>query len=286
MQTKPKPQLLLFNTESRELERIIPQDHQSIRIYTCGPTIYDFAHIGNFRTYVFEDLLRRALQFFGYSVIQAMNITDIDDKTIRKAIEKKCPLKECTDPFRIAFFEDLETLHIERVEYYPAATDYIPDMIHLIENLIAKGSAYRSQNGSIYFKIKSFSSYGRLSHLHLDELKANASGDNEADEYDKENIARWIDFLGKPLWPWPAGLAYRVFGHGDEIARGDHRYPLRRRRQYVSAPRKRDCAIGEFFGTSLCAPLGPCRASRCGSQKNVEEFAQLLHLARPVKTRL
>ena len=97
MQTKPKNQLHLFNTETRQIEGIAPFDHQYIRLYTCGPTIYHFAHIGNFRTYVFEDLLRRTLRFLGYSVIQAMNITDIDDKTIRGAIEKKCSLKEYTD---------------------------------------------------------------------------------------------------------------------------------------------------------------------------------------------
>jgi len=192
MQPKPKTQLLLFNTETRQIETIAPSDQNCFRLYTCGPTIYDFAHIGNFRTYVFEDLLRRALRFFGYRVIQTMNITDVDDKTIRGAIQKKCSLNEFTEPFRKAFFEDLGTLHIERVEHCPAATDYIPEMIHLIEALIAKGCAYKSQNGSIYFKIKSFPSYGRLSHLHLDELLVNASGENEADEYDKENIADFV----------------------------------------------------------------------------------------------
>jgi cysteinyl-tRNA synthetase len=192
MQPKPKTPLLLFNTETRQIETIAPFDQNCFRLYTCGPTIYDFAHIGNFRTYVFEDLLRRTLRFFGYRVIQTMNITDVDDKTIRGAIQKKCSLNEYTEPFRKAFFEDLGTLHIERAEHCPAATDYIPEMIHLIETLIAKGCAYKSQNGSIYFKIKSFPSYGRLSHLHLDELLVNASGENESDEYDKENIADFV----------------------------------------------------------------------------------------------
>ena len=117
-------------------------------------------------------------------------------------------------PFCKAFFEDLETLHIERAEHYPAATEYIPEMIHLIETLIAKGFAYKSQNGSIYFKIKSFPSYGRLSHLHLDELMANASGENEADEYDKENIADFVLWKaydpsrdGSIFWESPFGRA-------------------------------------------------------------------------------
>ncbi|MBM3183965.1 MAG: cysteine--tRNA ligase, partial [Chlamydiae bacterium] len=182
-------QLSLYNTETRQKGVL---HGKTLRMYTCGPTIYDFAHIGNFRTYVFEDLLRRSLKFFGFEVIQAMNLTDVDDKTIRGAIAKKISLKEFTEPFRIAFFEDLKTLSIEPVEHYPAATEYIGEMIHLIECLLQKGYAYRSQNGSIYYKIRSFPSYGRLSHLHLDELKENASGDNEADEYDKEHIADFV----------------------------------------------------------------------------------------------
>lgn len=212
MKPKLKKQLSLFNTESRELETILPVHSDHLSMYTCGPTIYDFAHIGNFRTYVFEDLLRRTLQFFGYSVVQTMNITDVDDKTLRGAIAKNISLKEYTDPYRKAFFEDLETLHIQKAEHYPAATEYISEMIHLIQGLLEKGCAYRSQNGSIYFKINSFPSYGRLSHLNLNELKVNASGDNEADEYDKENIADFVLWKaydptrdGKIFWESPFG---------------------------------------------------------------------------------
>lgn len=183
--------LKLYNTETREKEAIEPRN-QRLKMYTCGPTIYNFAHIGNFRTYVFEDLLRRTIQFFGFGIEQAMNITDIDDKTIRGAIDKKIPLKEFTEPFRKAFFDDLHTLHIQKVEHYPAATDYIPEMIQMIEKLIQKGFAYKSPNGSIYFSIRKFPSYGKLSHLNLDDLKINASGDNEADEYDKDNVADFV----------------------------------------------------------------------------------------------
>ena len=204
--------LQLYNTESRQKEQIVPADGKKIRLYTCGPTIYDFAHIGNFRTYVVEDLLRRAIQFFGLKVEQAMNITDIDDKTIRGAIAKNIPLKEYTEPFRIAFFEDLKALNIQPVEHYPAATDYIPDMIRIIQRLIEQGHAYRSPNGSIYFSIRQFPSYGRLSHLHLDELKVNASGDNQADEYDKEQISDFVLWKvydpardGKLFWESPFG---------------------------------------------------------------------------------
>jgi len=202
----------LYNTESRTKEEIIPADGKKIRMYTCGPTIYDFAHIGNFRTYIFEDLLRRTLQFFGWPVEQAMNLTDIDDKTIKGAIAKNIPLKSYTEPYRIAFFEDLKALNIQKAEHYPAATDYIPDMIHIIETLMQKGFAYRSPSGSIYFSIRHFPKYGRLSHFTMEELKPDASGDNEADEYGKENLSDFVLWKaydperdGKIFWDSPFG---------------------------------------------------------------------------------
>lgn len=185
-------QLKLYNTESREKEIIYSLENQKLRMYTCGPTIYNFAHIGNFRTYIFEDLLRRTLRFFGFSVEQAMNLTDIDDKTIRGAIAAGLSLHAFTEPFKIAFFEDLKKLHIETVEHYPAATDYIDQMIEMIEKLIDKGLAYKSPNGSIYFSIHHFPAYGRLSHFSLGDLEVNASGDNQADEYEKEDMADFV----------------------------------------------------------------------------------------------
>ncbi len=204
--------LFLYDTETREKKRVSPHDGHTIRMYTCGPTIYDFAHIGNFRTYVVEDILRRTLQFFGFSVQQAMNLTDIDDKTIRGAIAKNIALKDYVEPYRKAFFEDLEKLSIQPVEFYPAATDYIPDMIAIIEKLIEKGCAYRGDQGSVYFSIRAFPSYGRLSHLLSSELKLNASGSNEADEYDKDNASDFVLWKqydpardGKIFWESPFG---------------------------------------------------------------------------------
>ncbi len=186
-----KHRLKFYNTESREKEELAPLDGRAIRMYTCGPTVYNFAHIGNFRTYVFEDLLRRTIKFFGFSIHQAMNLTDIDDKTIKGSLEKKISLDVFTRPYKDAFFEDLSTLGIERVEHYPEATHYISEMIAIISTLIEKGTAYKGQDGSIYFSIAKFPSYGRLSHLHLDELQPGAGGVC-TDEYEKENVSDFV----------------------------------------------------------------------------------------------
>ena len=200
----------LYNSETRT-KQDVPAG-KTVRLYTCGPTIYDFAHIGNFRTYVFEDVLRRTLQWFGFGVKQVMNITDIDDKTIRGAVAKNISLKQYTEPYRIAFFEDLDALSIQRAEHYPAATEYVPEMIRIIEKLMQNGTAYKSPNGSTYFSIRKFPKYGRLSHLKLDELQVNASGDNQADEYDKDNLSDFVLWKaydpardGTTFWESPFG---------------------------------------------------------------------------------
>lgn len=181
-----------FNTASRQKEVFQSIDPSTVRMYTCGPTVYNHAHIGNFRTYIFEDLLRRTLQFFGYQVIQVMNLTDVDDKTIKGAIAKGTSLDEYTKPFIEGFFADLKALHILPANHYPAATQYIPQMIQMIEILLEKGIAYKGQDGSVYYAIKKFPRYGCLSHLHLDELKEGASERVAADEYDKDHVADFV----------------------------------------------------------------------------------------------
>lgn len=203
--------LKLYNTETRNIEEL-SRKGSKIKMYTCGPTIYNFAHIGNFRTYVFEDLLRRTIQFFGFEIEQAMNLTDIDDKTIQGAIRDKIPLKQFTNPFKKAFFEDLEVLNIQKVEHYPEATGYIPEMIQMIQTLLAKKFAYKSPSGSVYFSIEKFPGYGKLSHFNLSELKVDASGDNEADEYGKDRIADFVLWKaydperdGEIFWESPFG---------------------------------------------------------------------------------
>lgn len=208
----PEVKLTLYNTESRKKETLVPMRDNHVRMYTCGPTVYHYAHIGNFRTYVFEDLLRRTIKFFGMQITQVMNLTDVDDKTIKGAIAKKITLDEFTQPFKDAFFEDLKTLNIEPAEHYPAATLYIEEMIEMIRQLLAKGVAYQGSDGSIYYSIRKFPRYGCLSHLHLDELQAGASERVASDEYEKDNIADFVLWKaydperdGKIYWESPFG---------------------------------------------------------------------------------
>ena len=201
----------VYNTLTRRLEELAPLEDGHVRLYTCGPTVYDYAHIGNYRAYVFEDLLRRALQFSGFRVTQVMNLTDVDDKTIRGARAAGVSLDAFTRPFKDAFFEDLKMLNIQPAEQYPAATDHVPEMIALIERLFEKGVAYQSDDGSVYFSIARFPGYGRLARLDLSGMQAGARV--AQDEYEKENAAdfalwkAWHEDDGDVAWdsPWGRG---------------------------------------------------------------------------------
>ena len=201
----------VFNTLTQHLEEFTPLDGNRVRMYTCGPTVYNFAHIGNFRAYLFEDILRRALKHFGFQVVQVMNLTDVDDKTIRGARVAGLSLNAFTRPYKDAFFQDLRTLNVEAAEHYPAATEHIPEMISIIGKLLDKGHAYRSDDGSIYFRVSSFPAYGRLAHLDLSGLRPGARVAH--DEYDKENLAdfalwkAWDEEDGDVAWdsPWGRG---------------------------------------------------------------------------------
>ena len=193
--------LRFYNTMSRKLERFSPIESGHVRMYTCGPTVYDFAHIGNLRSFLFEDILRRTLKFFGYDVTQVMNLTDIDDKTIREATAAGLGIREYTDQFIEAFFDDLDTLHVERAEHYPRATDFIPQMVKLVQRLEKEGHAYRS-DGSIYYSISTFPEYGKLSGVKPEANLAGARVDNE--EYEKENARDFVLWKGtregEPSW--------------------------------------------------------------------------------------
>ena len=204
-----------FNTYSRKIEEFEPRDPagQAVSIYTCGPTVYSRAHIGNFRAYIFEDLLQRHLELRGYKVHRVMNITDVDDKTIRGAREANVPLAKFTEQFKQAFFEDAKTLRIKRADEFPAATDqrYVDRMIDMIRELIARGLAYQADDKSVYFRINKFPNYGKLAHFDLTQLQS--TGRVKHDEYDKEHIGdfalwkAWDEEDGDVKWasPWGPG---------------------------------------------------------------------------------
>ena len=204
--TMPSPNIRLFNTLTREKEVFTPIEPGKVGMYTCGPTVYDYAHIGNFRAFIFEDLLKRWLKYRGFKVLHVMNLTDIDDKTIKGSRTQGIPLKQYTDFYAKAFFEDAKTLNIEPADVYPRATEHIPEMVTLIKTLIAKGFAYNGDDGSIYFAISKFQDYGKLSKIQVHELKAGARVN--VDEYAKEeaqDFALWkawtpttATFSGKP----------------------------------------------------------------------------------------
>lgn len=188
--------MIIFDTKQREKVSFKPEKDNTVRLYTCGPTIYNYAHIGNLRTFVFEDLLCRSLRFLGMKVVQIMNLTDIDDKTIKGATEKGISLDEFTQPYEKAFFEDLETLKVQKADEYPKATDFITHMIEMITALIDKGVAYKTDDGDVFFRIKAFPGYGKLSHLKLDQLEEGKSLRVDSDEYDKESACDFVLWKG------------------------------------------------------------------------------------------
>jgi cysteinyl-tRNA synthetase len=198
------------NTLSGRDEDFQPLVPGEVRLYTCGPTVYDFPHIGNFRAYVFEDLLKRFLRFSGFRVLQVMNLTDVDDKTIRGARTQGQSLREYTEPYIQAFFNGLRTLRIDPADHYPRATDHIPDMVRIIQGLLEKGIAYR-KDGSIYFSIEKFPGYGKLSGINLDDLRMTSriGARLESDEYEKDSardFALWkAPKEGEPSWETEIG---------------------------------------------------------------------------------
>jgi cysteinyl-tRNA synthetase len=180
--------LRFHNSLTRRIDEFVPLTPGEARLYTCGPTVYNYAHIGNFRAYVFEDLLRRTLAYCGFRVRQVMNLTDVDDKTIRDSRRAGLPLGEFTRKYKDAFFEDIEELRIEPAEFYPAATDHIPEMIALIRTLMDKGIAYQAEDGSVYFSIARFPRYGQLSRIRPEDTQHSVSRVSH-DEYAKESVA-------------------------------------------------------------------------------------------------
>ncbi len=203
--------ITFYNTLNRKKEEFISLEKGKVGLYTCGPTVYNYAHVGNFRAYMFEDLLRRFLEFSGFDVHHVMNITDIDDKTIRRANEEKVSLNEVTDKYTAIFHDDIRTLKILPAHNYPRATDYVKKMINLIQVLEKKGVAYKTGDGSVFFKISEYPEYGKLANLDPDSQKVGKRVEN--DEYGKEearDFALWKAKKkedGNIFWnsPWGEG---------------------------------------------------------------------------------
>jgi cysteinyl-tRNA synthetase len=175
----------LYNTLSRAVESFDPADGRTVRMYTCGPTVYNPAHLGNFRTFLFEDLLRRAIGLRGWDVDQVMNITDVDDKIIKRASERGLTIGQVTEPVIEVFHADREFLRIQKAERYPRATEHLAEMIDLVRRLVERDMAYQAEDGSVYFAIARFDGYGKLSRLDTREIKAGARV--AQDDYTKEN---------------------------------------------------------------------------------------------------
>jgi cysteinyl-tRNA synthetase len=245
----------LYNTLTRRVEEFAPADGSTVRMYTCGPTVYNPAHLGNFRTFLFEDLLRRTIRLRGWKVHQVMNLTDVDDKIIKRASERGVTISEITEPVVEVFHDDRKFLRIEDAEDYPRATGYIREMIDLVAALLERGLAYEADDGSVYYAIDRFPGYGRLSRLDTREIRSGARVAH--DDYTKENaqdFALWKaakaeDEASKAAWdsPWGRGrpgwhlecsaMAMRYFGptmdihcggvdlvfphHEDEIAQSE-----------------------------------------------------------------
>jgi cysteinyl-tRNA synthetase len=203
----------IFNTYSRELEEFVPLDPAGkvVRLYTCGPTVYNHAHIGNFRAYIFEDLLQRHLDARGYEVLRVMNLTDVDDKTIRNAQRSGQRLSDFTAIYKAAFFDDLQQLRIKPAQHFPAATDFVPRMIEMIAQLERGGIAYQAEDRSVYFRLSKYPDYGKLAHLNLEELRP--TGRIRNDEYEKESVGdfalwkAWDEADADVKWdsPWGPG---------------------------------------------------------------------------------
>lgn len=203
--------LKFYNTLGRKKEEFIPINKDEVTFYSCGPTVYNYPHIGNYRAYVFADTLKRVLVYSGYNVKHIMNLTDIDDKTIRGSQKEGKTLKEFTEFYTEEFFKDIQSLNILPPTKFTKATDYIEQMVGITKKLLEKGMAYKSEDGSVYFSIRKFKNYGQLSGLVLENQKENAGGRIKSDEYEKDNPQdfalwkAWDENDGEVFWETSLG---------------------------------------------------------------------------------
>src|SRR5579884_4254188 len=198
--------LRFYNTLTQDVEVFRPLQDNTVRMYTCGPTVYNYAHIGNFRAFTFQDILRRWLRYRGYQLNHVMNVTDVDDKIIVNAAQAKKSIKDYTAAFTQAFFEDAAALRLERPEHVAPATQHISQMVEAIQNLAAQGCTYQ-RDGSTYFRISSFPEYGKMSHNDFGGIRSGARVD--VDEYDKADARDFVLWKarkeGEPAWDTPFG---------------------------------------------------------------------------------
>ena len=250
-----------YNSLTRTKEVFKPINDKQVGMYSCGPTVYNYAHIGNLRAYVFSDLIRRVLEDAGYNVKLVMNLTDVDDKTIKNSIEKKVSLEEYTKEYKKAFFEDIKSLRIKQADMNPSATDHIKEMIEIIELLKKNGHTYEV-DGSVYFKISTFKGYGELANLDKQELIAGASGRVSSDEYDKDNASDFVLWKaytpedGEVYWDSPFGkgrpgwhiecsaMSSKYLGKHFDIHTGgvDNKFP-----HHENEIAQNECAFNEKF---------------------------------------
>jgi len=205
----PADDIRFFNTLTRKKEKFVPIEKGKVKMYACGPTVYDFAHIGNFRAFIFEDLLRRWLEYRGFQVTQIMNLTDVDDRTIAASKKQGIPLNQHTEQYIKAFFEDADALNIQRAMVYPRATEHIPEMVTLVKKLMEKNYAYKGEDDSIYYDISKFRKYGQLSKFKVGELEPGARV--KLDEYEKAEARdfalwkAWTEEDGNVFWETEIG---------------------------------------------------------------------------------
>lgn len=287
-------EIRLYNTLTRQVEPFAPADGTTARIYTCGPTVYNPAHLGNFRTFLFEDLLRRTLRLAGWQVVQVMNLTDVEDKIIRRAAERGVRIRDVTEPMIAVFNEDRRYLRIEDAERYPRATEHIRDMIALVARLMDRGVAYQADDGSVYFAIDRFPAYGRLSRLDTREIKSGARVSQ--DDYTKENAQDFVlwkaakpeDEQTEAVWdsPWGKGrpgwhlecsaMAMRYLGETFDIHAGGvdlvfphHEDEIAQSEAATEKPFARFWCHGEFLLTD-----GAKMAKRVGNVATVAELRE------------
>ncbi len=281
--------LKFHNTLSNQLEEFQPLKDNDVRLYICGPTVWSFAHIGNFRTFIFGDILRRYLKYKDYKLTHVMNLTDVDDRIINEAKKAGKTINEFTAPFVAAFWEDFDALGLERPEIAPRATDHIAEMIAIIEKLLENGHAYESE-GSIYYRISAFPEYGKLSKINFKGNISGASGRVDTDKYDKESandFALWklvgedeptgwdASFgRGRPGWHIEcSAMAMKYLGETFDIHAGGIDLKFPHHENEIAQSRRRD-------GRTFCENVAAFRTFEGRRRNDVEIARKLLHFPR------